>query len=190
VSTRQGNKIRSASSAYRNVSDNCVFGWHFTAQVTFQMSRAAHRRIYSFFTALRAPSFIHIYTKTHHIPLPQLVQAVTSDQAGSTKWNLLGLIILAAAFGPTGHEENLSQATSYVPVCLSLVVHVSPNWASRPIRGLSENRLLSSLHSPLSSFSSGNQIRPKNYLIKDAVSGKFAKQPPKTCLLLASMKCS
>jgi hypothetical protein len=41
------------------------------------MSRAAHRHIYSFFTALRAPSFIHIYTKTHYIPLPQLVQAVT-----------------------------------------------------------------------------------------------------------------
>jgi hypothetical protein len=41
------------------------------------MSRATHRHIYSFFTALRAPSFIHIYTKTHHIPLPQLVQAVT-----------------------------------------------------------------------------------------------------------------
>jgi hypothetical protein len=41
------------------------------------LSRAAHRRTYSFFTALRAPSFIHIYTKTYHIPLPQLVQAVT-----------------------------------------------------------------------------------------------------------------
>jgi hypothetical protein len=41
------------------------------------LSRAAHRRIYSFFTALRARSFIHIFTQTHHIPLPQLVQAVT-----------------------------------------------------------------------------------------------------------------
>jgi Ankyrin repeats (3 copies) len=40
-------------------------------------SRAVHRRIYSFFTALRARSFIHIYTKTPHIPLPQLVQVVT-----------------------------------------------------------------------------------------------------------------
>jgi hypothetical protein len=41
------------------------------------VSRAAYRHTYSFFTALRAPSFIHIYTKTHHIPLSQLVQAVT-----------------------------------------------------------------------------------------------------------------
>ena len=41
------------------------------------MSRAAHRRMYSFFTAIRAPSFITIFTQTHHIPLPQLVQAVT-----------------------------------------------------------------------------------------------------------------
>jgi hypothetical protein len=41
------------------------------------LSRAAHRRIYSFFTALRAPSFLHIYTNKHTFPLPQLVQAVT-----------------------------------------------------------------------------------------------------------------
>jgi hypothetical protein len=33
--------------------------------------------VYSFFTALRALSFIHIYTNTHTFPLPQLVQAVT-----------------------------------------------------------------------------------------------------------------
>jgi hypothetical protein len=41
------------------------------------LSRAPHRHIYSFFTALRAPLFIHIFTQTHHIPLPQLAQAVT-----------------------------------------------------------------------------------------------------------------
>jgi hypothetical protein len=35
------------------------------------------RSPYSFFTALRARSFIHIFTQTHHFPLPQLVQAVT-----------------------------------------------------------------------------------------------------------------
>jgi hypothetical protein len=46
------------------------------------MSRAAHRHIYSFFTALRAPLFIHIFTQTHHIPLPQLVQAVTGHWKG------------------------------------------------------------------------------------------------------------
>jgi hypothetical protein len=46
------------------------------------MSRATHRRIYSFFTALRARSFIHIFTQTHHIPLPQLVQAVTFKNKG------------------------------------------------------------------------------------------------------------
>jgi hypothetical protein len=34
-------------------------------QSSAHMSRAAHRRIYSFFTALRAPLFIHIFTQTH-----------------------------------------------------------------------------------------------------------------------------
>jgi hypothetical protein len=43
------------------------------------VSRAAHRRIYSFFTALRAPSF-YIYLYKHTFPLPQLVQAVTGCQ--------------------------------------------------------------------------------------------------------------
>jgi hypothetical protein len=47
--------------------------WHYDSF----LSRAAHRRIYSFFTALRAPSLIHIFTPTHTFPLPQLVQAVT-----------------------------------------------------------------------------------------------------------------
>jgi hypothetical protein len=30
----------------------------------FKLSRAAYRHIYSFFTAIRAPSFLHIYTPT------------------------------------------------------------------------------------------------------------------------------
>ena len=40
-------------------------------------ARATYRYIYSFFPAFRAPSFIYIFTQTHHFPLPQLVQAVT-----------------------------------------------------------------------------------------------------------------
>jgi hypothetical protein len=47
--------------------------------------------IYSFFTAIRAPSFLHIYTNIHYIPLPQLVQAVTPSQPHGmfTSWTLV-----------------------------------------------------------------------------------------------------
>jgi hypothetical protein len=38
-----------------------------TFLVECYVSRAAHRRIYSSFTAIRAPLFIHIFTQTHHI---------------------------------------------------------------------------------------------------------------------------
>ena len=40
---------------------SCPFNW-----LTAALSRAAHRHIYSFFTAIRAPSFTHIYTNTPH----------------------------------------------------------------------------------------------------------------------------
>jgi hypothetical protein len=50
------------------------------------VSCAAHRRVYSFFTALRAPSFIHIYTNKHTFPLPQLVQAVTGGDIDRSGW--------------------------------------------------------------------------------------------------------
>jgi len=43
------------------------------------MSRAAHGRIYSFFTALRAPLFIHNYTNIHPLPSQQPVQALTGN---------------------------------------------------------------------------------------------------------------
>ena len=65
------------------------------------MSRAAHRRTYSFFTAFRAPSFLHIYTKTHTFPLPQLVQAVTNYQ------EVHGTLTIDPARGiPSGKSPN------------------------------------------------------------------------------------
>jgi hypothetical protein len=60
------------TNSFTNRSMNC--------SASHKVSRAAHRRIYSFFAALRAPAFIHIYTNKHTFPLPQLVQAVTQGQ--------------------------------------------------------------------------------------------------------------
>ncbi|PMD64210.1 uncharacterized protein K444DRAFT_307323 [Hyaloscypha bicolor E] len=47
--------------------------------VSCHVLRTGHTQIYiySFFPALRAPSFIHKHTNIHPFPPPQLVQAVT-----------------------------------------------------------------------------------------------------------------
>jgi hypothetical protein len=83
-----------------------------TSILRSHLSRAAHRDIYSFFTALRAPSFIHIYTKTHHIPLPQLVQAVTSPESENIRRMLDAQCYVLYSAVPSQADEQFANITS------------------------------------------------------------------------------